>query len=125
LGKGNVDRTSGALRTAMLSVGLIAALVTFAWWRTHSATGCAPFTRPGGIPAPAFDWWVAKATLPPAAMLVAGAWIALGARLVRWRFIGILIVAVGSVAGLVIGAMTFGVCTLTKARGRLPGRMPL
>jgi hypothetical protein len=106
-----VDRTSGALRTAMLSVGLIAALVTFAWWRTHSATGCAPFTRPGGIPAPAFDWWVAKATIPPAVMFFGGAWVSLGARLLRWRIVGTFLVVVGSFAGLLIGLFTFELCT--------------
>src|SRR5438094_7278388 len=106
-----MGRTSGLWRTALLTVALIAALILFTWWRLHSETGCMPFTRPGSAPAPPFDWFVAKATIPPTVMFFGGAWVALGARLLRWRVIGTFLVAVGSFGGLLIGAITFQVCT--------------
>jgi hypothetical protein len=102
---------SGARRTGMLAIGSIASIVVFTWWRANSDTGCMPFTRPGGQPGPPFDWWVAKATLPPLAILVVGAFVALGARKLRWLVLCLFIVVGASLAALLIGMWTFGVCT--------------
>jgi hypothetical protein len=102
---------SGALRTGILALASIAGVILFTWWRFHSVTGCMPFTRPGGQPSPPFDWYVAKATLPPLALLVVGAFVALGARQVRWRVLGLLVALGASFAALCIGALTFQGCT--------------
>jgi hypothetical protein len=101
---------SGALRTGVLALASIAGVILFTWWRLHFETGCPPFTRPGGPPSPPFDWYVARATLPPLAFLVVGAFVALGAPEVRWRILGLLIVLGASLAALFVGTLIVQVC---------------
>jgi len=107
-----MSRVSSWWRGAVLVVTLLFGLAAFYWWRASFHTGCHFWNRRDGTPVPfELDETMAKALLPPVVLFFAGAYIALGAKQVRWRMIG-LAMSFGALGiGWFIGLDTFEGCT--------------
>jgi hypothetical protein len=100
-----VTRSRSLWRGVLLILILGGGLVAFAWWWGMTSTQFCPpgFHLPGSPEPGPLTALTAYATIPPVVLFFLGAWISLGAREVRWRWVGLGFSALALVIGLWIG----------------------